>query len=488
LAFVGAILGLGVAFLLLKLIIAVAPDGVPRLETASIDIRVLAFTLALALASCFIFGLFPALRAARPQLQSTLREGGRGTVGGRDRLRGVLVAAEVSLAIALLVGSGLLIRSAIKTQRVDPGFDPRGVLSARLILPAARYPDGVAISRAYERIRDEAARIPGVQSAAVASVVPLSGSTMSASFGAEEQDASDHPPQANLRLVSGGYFATMGIRMLAGRDLTSRDDAGAPLVVVVNEALVRKLWPNVNARNAVGRRINAMGSSRTSKHLMEIVGVVANLHDAGLDSVPIPEFYAPMQQTPESLWPLLQRSLVVVVRAANHAIDAATLEKPLARAISTVDSSLPIAQAISMTSLLKGSLQTARVSTFLLSTLGGIALLLAMVGIYGVVSYFVNQRTHEIGVRMALGATPQRVWQLIVRRGFTPIAVGLVIGFALSFATTKVLEGHLFGVTTHDPLTLGAVAGLLVLVGLAATYVPARRAMRVPPIVALNEG
>ena len=488
LAFVGAILGLGIAFVLLRMIVAVAPQGVPRLETASIDIRVLSFTLALALASCVVFGLFPAFRAARPQLQSTLREGGRGTVGGRDRLRGVLVAAEVALAIALLVGSGLLIRSAIATQRVDPGFDPQGVLTARLILPAARYSDGAAISGAYERIRDEAARIPGVQSAAVASVVPLSGSTMVASFGAEEQESSDHPPQANMRLVSGGYFATMGIRMLAGRDVTPRDDAGAPLVVVVNEALVRKLWPNIGVQNAVGRRINALGSTRGSKHLMEIVGVVGNVHDAALDSVPIPEFYAPMQQTPESLWPLLQRSLVVVVRAANSAVDASTLEKPLARAVSTVDASLPIAQAASMTQLLKGSLETARVSTVLLSTLGGIALLLAMVGIYGVVSYFVSQRTHEIGVRMALGATPQRVWQLIVGRGLMPIAVGLAVGFALSFATTKVLEGRLYGVTTHDPLTLGAVAGLLVLVGLAATYVPARRAMRVAPIVALNEG
>jgi len=488
LALVGAILGLGIAFMLLKMIVAVAPQGVPRLETASIDIRVLSFTLALALTSCVIFGLFPAFRAARPPLQSTLREGGRGSIGGRDRLRGVLVATEVSLAIALLVGSGLLIRSAIATQRVDPGFDPRGVLTARLILPAARYPDGAAVSRAYERIRDEAARIPGVQSAAVASVVPLSGSSMVASFGAEEQESSDHPPQANMRLVSGGYFATMGIRMLAGRDVTPRDDAGAPLVVVVNEALVHKLWPNIEVRNALGRRINALGSTRGSKHLMEIVGVVRNLHDAALDSVPIPEFYAPMQQTPESLWPLLQRSLVVVVRAANGSVDASTLEKPVARAVSTVDASLPIAQATSMTQLLTGSLETARVSTFLLSTLGGIALLLAMVGIYGVVSYFVNQRTHEIGVRMALGATPQRVWQLIVGRGFAPIGVGLAVGFALSFATTKVLEGRLYGVTTHDPLTLGAVAGLLVLVGLAATYVPARRAMRVAPIVALNEG
>jgi predicted permease len=311
---------------------------------------------------------------------------------------------------------------------------------------------------------------------------------MTASFSAEEQESSDHPPQANLRLVSGGYFATMGIRMLAGRDVTLRDDAGAPLVVVVNEALVRKLWPNVDVRAAIGRRISAKGSTRSSKHLMEIVGVVANLHDAGLDSLPLPAFYAPMQQAPEALWPLLQRSMVVVVRASNRAIDASTLEKPLARAISTVDASLPIAQSVSMTSLLKGSLATARISTVLLSTLGGIALLLAMVGIYGVVSYFVNQRTHEIGVRMALGATPNRVWQLIVGRGFTPIAIGLAIGFALSFATTKVLEGHLFGVTPHDPLTLGAVAVLLVIVGLAATYVPARRAMRVSPIVALNEG
>jgi putative ABC transport system permease protein len=311
---------------------------------------------------------------------------------------------------------------------------------------------------------------------------------MESSFRAEEQEFADQPPQANLRLVSSGYFATMGIRLLFGRDIALRDDASAPLVVVVNEALVRKLWPNIDLQSAIGRRINAIASKRTSTHLMEIVGVVGNLHDAGLDEPPVPEFYAPMEQTPEMLWPLIQRSMVVVVRAKNRSADASTLAKPLARAVSAIDASLPIAQATPMTNLLRGSLETARISTVLLSTLGGIALVLAMVGIYGVVSYFVNQRTHEIGVRMALGATPQRVWKLIVGRGLTPIVVGLAVGFVLSFATTKVLAGHLFGVTTHDPLTLGAVAVLLLIVGLAATYVPARRAMRVSPIVALNEG
>jgi predicted permease len=485
---VGAAAGLAIAYALLRMIVAVAPEGVPRLELAGIDWRVLTFTLVLTLLSCCLFGLLPALRASRPEIQTTLREGGRGSLGGRDRVRGILVAAEVALAITLLVGSGLLIRSAWRMQRVDPGFEPRGVLTARLILPGARYPTSTIVTQTYRRIRDEAARIPGVRSAALTSVVPMSGSAMRSSVRLEHQATSEESMTANLRLVSPGYLATMGIPFVAGRDITDRDDASSPHVVVVNEALARKLWPTIDPRGVIGRRIDALSTNRSDPNYMEIVGVVRNLHDEGLDQAPVPEFYSPVDQTPDRLWPLIQRSLVVVVRANNANVDAMTLAKPLAATIAAIDPSLPIAQSAPMLALLRGSLETMRMNTLLLSILGGIALVLAMVGIYGVVSYFVNQRTHEIGIRLALGASRQRIWQLVVGRGLGPIVAGLVIGFALSFGTTRVLQENLFGVTAHDPVTLGAVAVLLVIVGLAATYVPARRAMRVAPIVALNEG
>jgi putative ABC transport system permease protein len=480
----GAIVGLGVALALLRVILAVSPQDIPRLEQARLDWRVLAFTLAVGLASAVLFGLLPALRTARPALQQTLREGGRGSIT-HDRLRPLLVAAEVALAITLLVGSGLLIRSAWLMQRVDPGFDPRGVLTARLILPGAHYPNADAIVRAYAAIRDEAARIPGVQSAALSSVVPLSGSSMNSSVAAEGM-LNEKAPQANLRLVSSEYFATMRIPVIAGRALATPDNASTPGVMVINEALARLLWPSSDPRDAVGRRIRAVAGKNDPQY-RDVVGVVGNLHDAGLNQVPAPEFYIPFQQTPDVLWPLIQRSLVVVVRGPSSEGAAEALARPLARAVARVDASLPLTETKSMNQFLRSSLATARMNTVLLSLLGGIALTLAMVGIYGVVSYFVNQHVHEIGIRMALGATPGLIWGFVMRRGLVPILFGLLIGIVLSLLTTSVLRQPLYGVSAHDPLTLGGVGALLLAIAVVAMYVPARRAMRVPPVVALNE-
>jgi predicted permease len=422
-------------------------------------------------------------------LQGTLREGGGGRRGGTgpERLRGLLVTAEVALAITLLVGSGLLIRSAWLIQHVDPGFEPRGVLTARLLLPERRYPTGAAVTRAYAAIRDEAGRIPGVRSAALVSVVPLSSSAMRSSVLAEGQDRTGKAESANLRLASSGYFAAMQIPLLAGRDLSAHDDASSTPVVVINQALAKMLWPRAGLRDVLGKRLDALSEKRSQPHYMEVVGVVADLHDAALSQAPEPDFYVPFDQTPEVLWPLIQRSLVVVLRATNPGAETEALVRPLKRAVAQVDPSLPVAEAKSMSALLGESLATARMNTLLLTLLGAIALVLAMVGIYGVVSYFVSQRTHEIGIRMALGATPGRIWQFVVKRGLTPIALGVAVGFGLSALTTAVLRGQLYRVSGHDPVTFAAVGATLFAVGLVATYVPARRAMRVAPIVALNE-
>ena len=485
LAVAGAIAGLAVAFALLRVILGVSPEDIPRLDQASIDWRVLAFTLIVGMVSALFFGLLPALRAARPQLQQALREGGRGSVT-RDRLRPVLVAAEVALAITLLVGSGLLIRSAWLMQHVDPGFDPRGVVTARLILPAAHYPTGEAVTHAYGAIRDEAARIPGVQAAALTSVAPLSGSSMQSAVESEGRPVDDKSPLANARFTSTGYFATMRIPFIAGRDIATTDNAGAPNVLVINEALARLLWPSTDPRSAIGRGIAAIEPKNGPKY-RTVVGVVANIHDAGLDQKPAPEFYVPYEQTPNVMWPLIQRSLVVVARGPSTDGAAEALVRPLARAVARVDASLPLTEAKSMNEFLRGSLATARMNTVLLSLLGGIALVLAMVGIYGVVSYFVNQHVHEIGVRMALGATPGLIWAFVMRRGLVPIIGGLGIGISMSLVTTNVLRQQLYGVTAHDPITLGGVGSLLLFIAILAMYVPARRAMQVPPIVALNE-
>jgi predicted permease len=485
LAMAGAIAGLAVAYGLLRVILAVSPEDIPRLDQATIDWRVLAFTLGTAVVSALFFGLLPAARAARPQLQQTLREGGRGSVT-RDRLRPLLVAAEVTLAITLLVASGLLIRSAWKMQRVDPGFDPRGVLTARLILPAAHYPTPESIIRAYTAIRDEAARIPGVTRAALTSVVPLSGSSMQSSIQAEGRPIDDKAPQTNLRFISSGYFTTMHIPFIAGRDVATTDDAGAPGVTLINEALARMLWPDSDPRETVGRRIAGVAPKNGPKY-RTVVGVVKDVHDGALSEKPVPAYYIPYTQTPELIWPLIQRSLVVVVRGPQAKGAAEALARPLGRAVARVDASLPLTEAKSLDQFLRASLATARMNTVLLSLLGGIALALAMVGFYGVVSYFVNQHTHEIGIRLALGASPGLIWGFVMRRGLIPIVGGLVVGITLSLGTTSLIQQQLFGVTPHDPLTLSGVGSLLLVIAVLAMYVPARRAMRVPPIIALNE-
>jgi putative ABC transport system permease protein len=486
LSLTGATAGLVVAFLLLRALRVVSPDNVPRLEQAAVDWRVLGFTLGLGVVSSVVFGLAPALRAARPQLQQTLREGGRGFSGGNDRLRPVLVGAQIAMTLALLVGAGLLIRSAWRIQHVDPGFEPRGVLTARLVLPEARYPTPEAIVRMYNTVRDEAARIPGVASAALTSVVPLDESTMRSSISAEGQDARTASVDANLRIASSGYFATMRIPLIVGRDIARTDGPNATPVTVVNEAMVRALWPALQPRDVIGKRISAVPTRREGLAMWEIVGVVGDLHDAALTKAPDPEMYTPFEQTADAFWPFFGRSLVIVVRHAQVGAAPQTLTRPLQRVVARADPSLPITDAKSMEDYLSQTLATARLNTLLLSTLGAIALVLAMVGIYGVVSYFVSQRTQEIGLRMALGATPSGVWQFVIRRGLKPVGVGLGAGIALSLATSTLLRGQLFGVTARDPITLVAVCVLVVAVAIVAMYVPARRAVRVSPIVALS--
>jgi predicted permease len=486
LSLAGAAGGLLLAFALLRLLPLVSAADVPRLDQARVDWQVLGFTLLLGLVCSVVFGLAPALRAARPQLQQTLREGGRGSGAARDRLRPVLVGAQVALTLALLAGAGLLIRSAWRIQHVDPGFDPRGVLAARVVLPKARYSNGEAVVRFFTTIRDEAARLPGVESAALTSVVPLSGSTINSSIAPEGQDKSASRTEANLRLISDGYFTAMRIPLLAGRDIARTDGPDGTPVTVVNEALVRTLWPGIDPRAAIGRRIEAVPTRRDQFAMWAVVGIVGDLHDAALTQAPKPEMYTPYQQTADAFWPFLGPSLVVVTRLANTNVAPETMKGPLQRAIARVDPSLPISDSESMEAYLSDTLAVARMNTVLLSLLGALALILAMVGIFGVVGYFVSQRTQEIGVRLALGATPMDVWRFVVKRGMAPVVVGLIAGVALSFVTSTLLRGQLFGVTAHDPTTLAAVAVLMTLVALLAIYIPARRASRVPPIVALS--
>jgi predicted permease len=482
LALGGAVAGLIVAYALVKGIVALAPADVPRLDQARVNGVVLTFAFVVAGVTSILIGLVPAMRSASPALQQALREGGRGvgTSATRDRLRALLVSAEVAMAMTLLTGSGLLIRTAWRLQHVDPGFTPSHVMTARVLLPATRYVDAAHITRTFEQIRDAAAHVPGVERVALTSVVPLSGDILSSRIVAEGKPLTDNDAVAvDIRYASPEYFATMGMPLEDGRDFERIDNATVPSVAIISASLAQRLWPG---ERAVGKRIDAMRERRDTPNWLTVVGVVPDVHHTGLGLPPTPTLYMPFMQTAPGMWTATGRSMVMVSRTTP---EPATVLKGLQRAVMTVDPALPLVDAHPMEYWLAESLARARFNTLLLVTLGTLALLLASVGVYGVVGFFVSQRTREIGVRIALGATPTDIWRLVLGRGLRPIVFGVIAGSVLSLATARLLREQLYGVRAEDPVTLVAVVAMLMVVALIATFVPARRAMRVRPVVAL---
>jgi predicted permease len=452
---------------------------VPRIAETRIDGVVLLFTLGAATLCSLLVGLLPAQRAVSPALSRTLREGGRaaGESRARERARAALVAGEVALAMALLSGAGLLIRTAWKLGHVDPGFDGHHVLTARVLVPLTRHPDLASGVRTYRAIRDAVAATPGVQAAALTSAVPLSPSLQSG-VGAEGQPLTDGERLITaVRMVTPNYFATLRIRLRAGRDFTAADDGAAPNVAIINETMARRFWPG---EQPVGKRIEGMDPSH--RHFMTVVGVVADPRNISLEQTPTPEFYIPFEQMPPALWGGIQASMVIVARTAP---DPLTMDRALRAAVTAVDPSLPIASVAIMDDLVKTSLASSRFNTLLLSVFGGVALILASVGVYGVVAYSVSQRTREIALRMAIGATPSVVAAFLIRRALTPVAVGATVGIGLSFATTQLLRGQLYGVAPGDLTTLVAVTILLLAVSVVAVCIPSWRAMNISPARAL---
>jgi predicted permease len=479
LSLIGGAFGVALAFGLVRGLVAASPPNVPRIDETSIDGAVLLFTLGTSTVCSLLVGLLPALRAANPSLVTTLREGGRGAgeSRSRERARAALVAGEVALAMALLTGAGLLLRTAWKINRVDPGFDSHNVLTARVLLPLSRSPDLASGARTYRAIRDAVAQTAGVQSAALTSAVPL-GPSLQSGVGAEGQPLTDGERLITaVRMVTPRYFSTLKIRMLAGRDFTIGDDASSPNVAVINETLAKRFWPG---ESAIGKRIEGMDPSH--RHFMEVVGVIADPRNISLEQTPTPEFYIPFEQMPAALWGGIQASMVVVARTAA---DPLTMDRAIRRAVDAVDPSLPIASVSSMEALVKTSRAAARFNTLLLSVFGAVALLLASIGVYGVVAYSVSQRTREIALRMALGATPAVVGVFLIRRAVTPIGVGAAVGVALSMATARLLRDQLYGVAPGDLTTMVAVTALLLIVSVGAVCIPSWRAMNLSPASAL---
>jgi putative ABC transport system permease protein len=472
--------GIALAFGLVKGIVATSPPGVPRLDEARIDGPVLLGAFVAAGFCSLVVGVLTGMRVADSAVEATLREGGRGTSQSRarDKARQALVVTELALAMALLTGAGLLIRTAWEISHVNPGFDSDHVLTAQVVLPPARYPDIASGLEAYRAIREGVDHTAGVQSAALTSTLPLAISTR-AGIGPEGRPMIDGERLiAAVRTVTPNYFATMKIRLRAGRDFTETDKADAPGVAIINETLAKRFWPG---ENAVGKRMEGMDPSHT--HFMEVVGVIADPRDVALDQQqPDPEFYIPIEQTPPPLWTGLQGSLTIVARTAS---DPATMEAGIRQAVGGVDPSLPIANVATMESLVTTSRATARFNTLLLSVLSAIALVLASVGVYGVIAYSAAQRTREIGLRMALGATPAAIASLVGRDALAPIAVGATLGAVLSVLTTRLLREQLYGVSPGDPLTILAIAALLMVVSSLAASIPTWRAVRISPMTAL---
>jgi putative ABC transport system permease protein len=472
LAAIGGAAGLALGFWLLRLLLAVSPPGTPGLQQIHIDLYVLSFTFLITVLTGLLFGLAPALQLSRIDLNRSLKDTGKGVPGAArgGRLRGALVISEMALALILLIGSGLLIKSFILLQRVDPGFNPSHLVTLRVILNKTPYPDMPQVLNFYSQLLDRVKALPGVQSAATISTLPLSANATDTSFLIEgqPQPPPNQQPVAWYNSVSPDYFRAMELPIIRGRSFTERDNEKSPLVVIISETMARRYWPN---EDPLGRRIG-----RGPDRWREIVGIVKDVKHFGLDAATPATMYFPMQQVPA-------RAMNLVARTSGEPL---SLGPALRAQVWAGDRNLAIANLGTMTDLVSSSISQQRFILLVLGCFAAVALILAAIGIYGVMSYAVSQRTHEIGIRMALGARMADVLKLILRNGIALTMVGVVIGIALAFALTRLMSSLLFGVTPTDAMTFTIVSAGLILIALAACYIPARRATKVDPMVALR--
>ena len=444
------------------------------LDTASIDGTVLAFTLLLSLAVGMVAGLAPAFGASRLDVNDTLKEGSRGLTGNRrrNRMRATLEVAEIALALVLLIGAGLMIKTFVLLNSVDAGIHPENVLTLNLAIGGKKYAETQARAPFVSEVLHRVEQLSGVQSAAVVTDIPLSGDIDAEGFSIEgrQDPAPDRKLSWNVNIVGPGYLRTLGIPLLKGRDFTERDSASTPLVALINQSLARKYWPS---QDPIGARI-----SSDKKTWATIRGVVGDVRQGGLGAEPVPEVYLSYLQDPFA-WPYL-------TMLVHTSVDPMKLVASIQSAIWSVEKDLPITSIKTMEQIRSHSIAQPRLTALLLSVFAALALILAAVGIYGVMAFSVTQRTHEMGLRMALGARASDVLALVVGQGMLLAGAGIVLGLAGAFAMTRVLEKFLWGVRPTDTFTFIVVSLLLVAVALLASYLPARRATRVDPMVALR--
>ncbi|MGH9348106.1 MAG: ABC transporter permease [Vicinamibacterales bacterium] len=483
LSLAGGAVGVVLAFWAARALSVLSEAGMPNADLVAIDLPVLGFALAIAALTGLAFGIVPALQLSGRRVHDTLKEGARGQTAGRSgrRIRDVLVGAEMALSIVLLVAAGLLLRSFAELQQVDVGFARDEVLTMQVAVPTALYEEGEQIPF-YEQLIERVRSVPGVRSAGAVNILPLSGNYDSRGIQIEDRPAPiGQAPSVQSRSVTPDYFEAMGIPLLRGRGFDSRDTASAPLVVLVSDAMALRYWPG---EDPIGKRITFNSGILPDQQQnvggpgsREVIGVVGDVKHLGLDEEVTPFFYTPHAQQPS------YHTMTLIVRAA---VAPATLASAVRHELTQMDRNVPVSQVRTLNAVVARVTTAPRLRAWLVGVFAALALLLALVGVYGVVSYLVSQRTREIGVRLALGARVTEVLGMLVKQGMIPVIAGLGFGLIGALMASRLLAGMLFGVTAGDTVTYFGAASVLATTALAATVVAARRATQVDPVVALR--
>jgi predicted permease len=482
LALLGGLAGLLLAFWGIPLLLALSPASLPRVAEVGMDFRVLGLTLALSLLAGVIFGLAPAWQAMRVSLNEELKESGRSSAGGarQSRAQGLLVITEIALSLVLLIGAGLLVKSFLRLQAVSPGFEAENALAVRLSLPKAHYSNRAALTAFYEKLRPRLESLPGVETVGVVSVLPLSGTPHSIPFTIEGRAATpDEVERADYRVVNSGYFRALKIPLIAGREFNERDMAQTAPVAIISQSLAHRYWPD---RSPLGAHLR-INDNNQGPRPVEIVGVVGDVKHLSLDGEPAPHIYLPIHQTHEDNVVWLTDNQYWLLRTT---VDPLTLQAAVRREIQAVDREAPASNIRTMEQYLAASVAPRRFNLWLLTVFAGAALALAATGLYGVISYGMAQRRHEIGIRMTLGARASDVLKLVIGQGIRLAVAGVALGLLAALALTRLMKNLLFNVSATDPLTFLGIAALLMFVALLACFVPAWRAAKVNPIIALR--
>lgn len=478
LALMGSVLGLGLAWIGIKALIAISPSDIVGLDGVRMNLTVLAWTLGVSLLTGIVFGLAPALQVSRLNLNDTLKEGGKSESSGSGnnrRLRSGLVVAEIALAVVLLASAGLLVKSFIRLQQVDRGFNTDNVLTMVVRLPGSKYDDDPEVVQFFGQALEKVRVLPSVQSAGIVNYLPFYGGLGAATgFAIEGRPAPPvgQEPSTNVRVADSDFFKTMGIPLLRGRTFSDVENREVKHVILINETMAAKYFPN---EDPIGKRLDVAMFDKPNP--AEVIGIVGNVRYESLVDEMEPLVYFPLSD-------LTYPFMTLVIRTSS---DPVSIAAPVQREIRSIDPNQPVSDVRTMNQVMAETVSRSRFNTLLLAIFAGLATLLSAVGIFGVMNYSVGQRTRELGLRLAIGAQPRQVLLLVLRQGMLLTVVGVVLGLAAALALTRLLSGLLFGVEPFDPLTFTAISAFLMAVSLLACYLPARRAMKIDPLVALHQ-